>query len=67
MKKLLNKDHRFLNRALENAVTQQRFEGLNPSAELIEDLEQVVAGQMTIQTVLANIKKRYTSVSISGQ
>jgi len=57
----------FLSRAIENAVAQQCLEGLHPSKELIDDLEQVASGQLTVETVIANIGKRYKNVQILGQ
>jgi hypothetical protein len=51
---------------LQNAIAQQRFEGLSPSEDVIQDLEQVITGSMTIDIVIANIGKRYRHVKIRG-
>jgi Antitoxin VbhA len=51
---------------LQNAIAQQRFEGLSPSDDVIQDLEQVITGSMTIDIVIANIGKRYRHVKIRG-
>lgn len=67
MNKLKDTSHSFLSQALENAVAQQHFEGLHPSDALLRDLEQVAAGQMTIQAVIANIGNRYGNVQVFGQ
>lgn len=57
----------FLIRALDNAIAQQRFEGLLPSKEVIEDLKHVINGQLTIDDVIANIGRRYHDAQIFGQ
>jgi Antitoxin VbhA len=44
---------------VENAIAQQRLEGLEPSHEVISDLEQVAKGKISIDDVIANIGKRF--------
>ena len=45
--------------AVENAVAQQRLEGLEPSKELVADLQRVAQGEITISEVIGNIGKRF--------
>lgn len=41
-----------LQRALDNAVANQRLEGLEPDATTIAELERVVTGELTIADVI---------------
>ncbi len=45
--------------AVENAIAQQRLEGLEPSQEVISDLERAARGEVTVKEVIANIGKRF--------
>lgn len=45
--------------AIENAIAQQRLEGLEPSPEVIADLRRAAQGKMAISEVIANIEKRF--------
>ena len=49
----------FLKHAINNAVAQQRFEGLTTSQAVISDLERFAEGQLSIDDVIKNIGKRY--------
>ena len=44
---------------VDNAVAQQRLEGLEPSREVISDLERASRGEVTINEVISNINKRF--------
>jgi len=50
--------------AIENAIAQQRLEGLEPSPQVIADLRRVEQGEMTFAQVIANIKKRVSNDQI---
>lgn len=50
-----------------NAIAQQRLEGLEPSCEVVSDLERVACGEITVQDVIANIGKRRMDAKIRGQ
>ncbi|MCZ8441766.1 antitoxin VbhA family protein [Achromobacter xylosoxidans] len=41
-----------LQRALDNAVANQRLEGLEPDATTVAELERVVTGELTIADVI---------------
>jgi len=45
--------------AAENAIAQQRLEGLEPSPDLISDLERVARGEITLRDVIDNIGRRH--------
>lgn len=45
--------------AVENAIAQQRLEGLEPSQAVISDLERAARGEITVKDVIANIGKRF--------
>ena len=45
--------------AAENAVAQQRLEGLEPSPALVSDLERVARGEITMSDVIDNIGRRH--------
>lgn len=47
-----------LQRALDNAVANQRLEGLEPDATTVAELERVVTGELTISDVIENILAR---------
>ena len=44
--------------AVDNAIAQQRLEGLEPSGALIADLQRAARGELSIRRVLENIKER---------
>lgn len=44
--------------AIENAIAQQRLEGLEPSQEVVSDVHRVARGEITIEDAIANIGKR---------
>ena len=50
--------------AVDNAIAQQRLEGLEPSLEVIADLRRAAHGEMAIPEVIANIKKRFRNDQI---
>lgn len=47
-----------LQHALDNAVANQRLEGLEPDATTVADLERVVTGELTIADVLDGVLAR---------
>lgn len=47
-----------LQRALDNAMANQRLEGLEPDATTVAALERVVAGELTIADVLDSVLAR---------
>lgn len=49
---------RELQRGLDNAVANQRLEGLEPDATAIAELERVVRGELTIADVIEGILAR---------
>ena len=51
---------------VQNAVAQQRLEGLAPSREVVSDLERAARGEMTVREVIVNIGKRYRDAEIRG-
>lgn len=53
-----------LRQSLANAIAQQRFEGQEPSSEVIIDLEKVILGQLSIHDVIINIGKRAYDIQI---
>ncbi|MGD0961106.1 MAG: antitoxin VbhA family protein [Methylomonas sp.] len=52
---------------VQNAIAQQRLEGLTPSREVIEDLERAARGVISVREVVANIGKRHRDEQIRGQ
>jgi len=52
---------------VQNAVAQQRLEGLTPSREVVSDLERAARGEITVREVIANIGKRHRDAEIRGQ
>ncbi len=50
--------------AVENAVAQQRLEGLEPSQAVVFDLERAARGEISINDVIANIGKRFRNDQI---
>ncbi len=44
---------------VDNAVAQQDLEGLEPSRDVISDLERAAHGEMTVNEVISNINKRF--------
>ncbi|MEO5348489.1 MAG: antitoxin VbhA family protein [Magnetococcus sp. YQC-3] len=50
-----------------NAIAQQRLEGLEPSREVVRDLERAAHGEITVRDVIANIGKRHMDAEIRGQ
>ncbi|MGE8657013.1 MAG: hypothetical protein ACN6O8_09720 [Achromobacter sp.] len=49
---------RELQRGLDNAVANQRLEGLEPDATAIAELERVVTGELTIADVIEGVLAR---------
>lgn len=49
---------RELQRGLDNAVANQRLEGLEPDAMAITELERVVMGELTIADVIEGVLAR---------
>ncbi|ODA19767.1 hypothetical protein A9G00_33880 [Achromobacter xylosoxidans] len=49
---------RELQRGLDNAVANQRLEGLEPDATTVAELERVVTGELTISDVIENVLAR---------
>jgi len=45
----------------ENALAQQRLEGLEPSKESTADLERVARGEISFEEAMENIKRRYSN------
>lgn len=50
--------------AVENAVAQQRLEGLEPSRAVVSDLERAARGEISVNDVIANIGKRFRNEQI---
>lgn len=50
--------------AIENAIAQQRLEGLEPSRAVVDDLERAAHGEISIDDVIANIEKRFRDEQI---
>lgn len=48
-------------RALDNAVANQRLEGLEPDAKTVEDLGRVVKGELSIADVLKSVRARISA------
>jgi Antitoxin VbhA len=46
-------------RVVENAIAQQRLEGLEPSSILVADLERVARGEISVQEVIKNLNQRF--------
>jgi Antitoxin VbhA len=51
-------------RALEHAIAQQRIEGLTITPETLADLNRVVRGEISSDTVIANLYSRYSHVKL---
>jgi Antitoxin VbhA len=49
---------------VENAIAQQRLEGLEPSGALIADLHRAAHGEISIRDVIENIKERLRHAEI---
>lgn len=52
---------RDLQRGLDNAVANQRLEGLEPDAKTVAELGRVVTGELTIAEVLQNVRTRISA------
>lgn len=52
----------FLLNAVNNAVAQQRFEGITTSKEVVDDLKDVAEGRLGISDVIKNIRTRHQNV-----
>lgn len=52
---------RDLQRGLDNAVANQRLEGLEPDAKTVAELERVVTGELTIAEVLQSVRARISA------
>ena len=48
---------------VQNAIAQQRLEGLTHSREVVNDLERVARGEIPVREVIANIGKRHMDQS----
>ena len=51
-------------RAVDNAIAQQRLEGLEPSGVLIADLQRAARGELSLRHVIENIKQRFRHAEI---
>ena len=51
---------------VQNAVAQQRLEGLVSFREVVSDLERAARGEITVRGVVANIGKRHRDAEIRG-
>jgi len=45
-------------KGVENAIAQQRLEGIEPSAPLAHDLERAARGEISVREAIDNIGKR---------
>ncbi|CUJ61850.1 antitoxin VbhA family protein [Achromobacter xylosoxidans] len=52
---------RDLQRGLDNAVANQRLEGLEPDATTVAELHRVVMGELTIAEVLQSVRARISA------
>lgn len=52
---------RDLQRGLDNAVANQRLEGLEPDAKTVAELGRVVKGELTIAEVLQSVRTRISA------
>lgn len=52
---------RDLQRGLDNAVANQRLEGLEPDAKTVAELRRVVAGELTIAELLQSVRARISA------
>lgn len=52
---------RDLQRGLDNAVANQRLEGLEPDAKTVAELGRVVTGELTIAEVLQSVRARISA------
>ncbi|MCH1986494.1 antitoxin VbhA family protein [Achromobacter xylosoxidans] len=52
---------RDLQRGLDNAVANQRLEGLEPDAKTVAELRRVVEGELTIAEVLQSVRARISA------
>jgi hypothetical protein len=50
-------------RAVENAVAQQRLEGLEVPADVVEEMKRVARGEIEIEEVIRNTLRRFTQRS----
>lgn len=50
--------------AVANAIAHQRFEGLEPSIEVIQDLEAIAEGHLTSEQALETLRQRYPNVEV---
>lgn len=54
-------------KAVENAIAQQRLEGLEPSAAVVFDLKRAAQGEISVRDVIDNIGKRREGDKIRNQ
>jgi hypothetical protein len=47
-------------RAVENAIAQQRLEGLEVSADVVEEMKRVARGEIEIEEVIRNTVNRFS-------
>lgn len=52
---------RDLQRGLDNAVANQRLEGLEPDPKTVAELRRVVEGELTIAEVLQSVRARISA------
>lgn len=50
----------------QNAIAQQHLEGLEPSRDVVSDLERAARGEITVRDVIANIGTRHRDAGIHG-
>lgn len=53
-------------RAVKRAIAQQRLEGLRVPAATVSDLERAAHGEIDVDEVLRNIRRRMKNVQILG-
>ena len=51
-------------RALDNALAQQRLEGLTVSPETVADLQRVTRGEISTSDVIRKLYERYARVKV---
>lgn len=53
--------------AVENAVAQQRLEGLEVPQDVIEEMKRAARGEIEIEEGIRNTLRKYTHVKIRGE
>ena len=54
-------------KAVENAVAQQRLEGLEVSPDVVEEMKRAARGEIEIEEGIRNTLRKYTHVKIQGE